>query len=123
MKSGITIRQQDIFLVPIPFSDLRAVKKRPVLIISNNFYHREQDDCLVMAITSQIVSGQSYSIVIEKLDLEDGLLPKKSQIRADKVYSVHQNILVRYFGRLSLKKYEEATRKLYQLISNVQATD
>jgi len=34
--------QGEILLIPIPFSDLQSVKKRPVLVISNDNYNDYQ---------------------------------------------------------------------------------
>jgi mRNA interferase MazF len=108
-------KQRDICLVPIPFSDLRAVKRRPVVIISNDGYHATHVDCLVMAITSQIDPRREYGLTFSTKDLIEGQLPKESQIRADKVYSVHQRILIRRFGRLAEKKYLAALTLLQAL--------
>ncbi len=33
---GIMYKQREIVLLPFPYSDLSAIKKRPILIISNN---------------------------------------------------------------------------------------
>ncbi|MBI4367105.1 MAG: type II toxin-antitoxin system PemK/MazF family toxin [Deltaproteobacteria bacterium] len=108
--------QRDICLVPIPFSDLRAAKRRPVLIISNTAYHDSQEDCLVMAITSRIDPQHPYGVFFTTDDVIEGLLPKPSQIRADKIYSVHQKILIRRFGSLSDAKYRSAVTLLLQLV-------
>jgi len=40
----------DIVLVPFPFTDLTATKKRPAVVVS---YHRDRRDVIVMAVTSQ----------------------------------------------------------------------
>ena len=43
--------QGDVLLIPIPFSDLSSVKKRPVLVLSNDNYNKVTDDIIVVAIT------------------------------------------------------------------------
>lgn len=116
----MTVNQRDIFLVPIPFSDLSAKKRRPVLIISNDGYNRAQSDCLVMAITSQVNRENPQGVVFSDADLEEGRLPKMSQIRSDKVYSLHQKLLIRRFGKLSGKIYDEAASCLKRLIQKPQ---
>ena len=34
------LEQREIVLIPVPFTDLTSQKRRPVLIISNDRYHR-----------------------------------------------------------------------------------
>ncbi|MBI2083182.1 MAG: type II toxin-antitoxin system PemK/MazF family toxin [Deltaproteobacteria bacterium] len=111
-------KQGEIYLVPIPFSDLSATKRRPVLILSNDEYNRSHPDCLVMAITSQIDPKNPYGVIFSKGDVS-GNLPKESQLRADKVYSIHQRILIKRFGSLSPEKHQAAVSLLQGLLEGV----
>jgi PemK-like, MazF-like toxin of type II toxin-antitoxin system len=43
----------DVVLVPFPFTDQSTSKKRPAVIASSAFYHRNRADVILMAITSQ----------------------------------------------------------------------
>jgi len=43
----------DLVLVPFPFTDQSAVKRRPAVVISGAAYHRAHPDLLIMAVTSQ----------------------------------------------------------------------
>ncbi len=79
--------QGDILLIPIPFSDLKTHKKRPVLVLSNSDYNRNNQDVLVAAITSNL-EQKEYTITITSDDLDEGDLKYKSVIRADKIYSL-----------------------------------
>jgi len=65
--------QREICLIPIPFTDLSAIKKRPVIIISNNHYNTKTNDILVMAITSNLTIKDN-SLVINSSDIETGIL-------------------------------------------------
>lgn len=80
-------KQGDIVLIPVPFSNLKQQKQRPVLIISNDSYNEVMEDIVVLAITSKI-RDLLYSIVIDSKDLTEGELKKTSEIRADKVYTL-----------------------------------
>ena len=61
-RYGITTRtlfmtgyeKGDVILVPFPFSNQSAVKKRPAIVISSNAYNKISSDVVIMAITSQI---------------------------------------------------------------------
>lgn len=44
----------EIVLVPFPFTNQTAVKKRPAVIVSSNFYNNSLPDVVLMAITSQV---------------------------------------------------------------------
>jgi mRNA interferase MazF len=43
----------DIMLVPFPFTNHEAVKKRPAVAVSGAAYNRAKPDIIIMAITSQ----------------------------------------------------------------------
>lgn len=43
----------DLVLVPFPFTDQLAVKRRPAVVISSPAYHQARPDLLIMAVTSQ----------------------------------------------------------------------
>jgi mRNA-degrading endonuclease toxin of MazEF toxin-antitoxin module len=44
----------DVVLVPFPFTDQSATKKRPAAVISSDAYLQERPDLIIMAITSQV---------------------------------------------------------------------
>jgi mRNA interferase MazF len=44
----------DVVLVPFPFTNQAASKKRPAVIVSSGAYNRTKPDVVVMAITSQL---------------------------------------------------------------------
>ena len=43
----------DVVLVPFPFTDQSASKKRPAVVVSSNAYDARRSDIVLMAITSQ----------------------------------------------------------------------
>ena len=53
----------DVVLVPFPFTDQSAIKRRPAIVISNAAYHRARPDLLIMALTSQQPSTLSVGEV------------------------------------------------------------
>jgi len=90
----------EIVLIPVPFSDLTAIKKRPVLVISNDIYNNRYQDMIVVAITSNLAQ---QGIPIASNDMIFGQLPKPSVIRSDKIYTLNQNIVSKSIGRISDK--------------------
>lgn len=109
--------QGEILLIPIPFTDLSSDKRRPVLVLSKNDYNSKTDDLIVAAITSNIVSKE-YSIFITNDDLVDGNLKADSCIRADKIYTLSQNIVIKKFGKVNEGVIKKVRDKLYELIDN-----
>ena len=62
--------QGDIVLIPIPFTDLSAQKRRPVIVISNDTYNRKTTDIVVVAMTSNPAQTE-YGFSINSSDLEE----------------------------------------------------
>lgn len=44
----------DIVLVPFPFTDQTAAKKRPAAVVSSAAYNRNRPDIILIAVTSQV---------------------------------------------------------------------
>lgn len=86
----------DVVLLPFPFSDLSAHKKRPVLILKAA---NAQGDFLAVQITSQ--SGYEGALMLEQDDFSIGLLPKKSFVRPDKLVTLNQSLIVQRIGILT----------------------
>ncbi len=106
--------QGDILLIPIPFSDLKIHKKRPVLVLSNSSYNTNNQDILVAAITSNL-EQKKYAVTITSDELNEGELKYESVIRADKIYSLSQAIALKKFG--AVKK--EIMRLTYSEINRL----
>lgn len=108
-------RQGDILLIPIPFSDLRSSKKRPVLVLSNSKYNSCTEDIVVVAITSNL-EEKEYSVELTNNDLSEGTLKATSCIRADKVYTLSQYIVIKKFGAVNAELFNKVKMKINRLI-------
>lgn len=53
MPNTIGSKFGDVVLVPFPFTDQTAAKKRPAIVVSSDAYHRERPDVIVVAVTSR----------------------------------------------------------------------
>ena len=89
----------DILLVPIPFTDLSSRKRRPVLVLSKKEYNIQSDDLIVVAITS-LTDTKPYTVMFSNDDMAEGNLKADSCIRADKIYTLSQTLVVKQFGRV-----------------------
>ena len=99
MQPGIMLKQRDIILIPIPFTDLASQKKRPAIIISSDTYNATHDDIVVIALTSN-VEQRDFTITLSNEDLEEGNLKVTSMIRVDKIYTLNKSIILKTFGRI-----------------------
>ena len=96
-------RQQDLILVPFPFTDGSTSKKRPVVVISNNTINGDgsHEDFVAVAVTSKI-RNTPYSLKFDNSDLSDGALPEKeSEIRCDKLATLQKDLAIKRFGRIN----------------------
>ncbi len=91
----------DIVLVPFPFTDQTAVKRRPAVVISGLAYNREKPDLIVMAVTSQLRSIASPGEVWLQDWSEAGLL-KTSAVKAV-IATLEQRLVIRTLGRLTAR--------------------
>lgn len=90
-------KQREIVLLPFPYSDLTAVKRRPVLVLSNNSYNNKFKDIVVAAITSNVFLDE-FSIDLNNEDLEYGLLPEKSIVKIGKLFTANQESVIKKFS-------------------------
>jgi len=93
------LKQKDIVLIPIPFTDLASQKKRPAIIISCDKYNETNEDIVVVALTSNI-ENRDFTVTLTNNDLENGTLKVTSMIRVDKIYTLNKSIVIRTFGRV-----------------------
>jgi len=109
--------QGDILLVPLLFTDLSSQKKRPVLVLSKDDYNDGADDLIVAAITSNIYS-KPFTVMLTDDDMADGKLKVDSCIRADKIYTLSQGIVVRRFGKVKHEIIEKTKSKIWEIMSD-----
>ena len=115
MKSGIQFKQGEIVIVPFPFSDLSGIRQRPVLILSNLQYNKDSDDIVTCGITSNL-KNDKYSILIDNTSLVEGILPIKSRIKIDKLFTLEKNIVKKRIGRINKEIFQKAKEEFVKLI-------
>ena len=113
--NGTMYKQREIVLVPFPYSDLSSAKRRPVLIISNDDYNRKFHDVVVCVITSNQYKDD-YSLALENKDLEIGVLPESSIVKAHKLFTIHQSKIIRKFSLVKSEYFEQVADKIKSLI-------
>lgn len=92
----------DVVVVPFPFADLSASKRRPALVVAalNN------NDVILCQITSQ-TRRDTYSVELSKADFVDGNLDKDSWIRPNRLFTAETAIILYRAGQLQKAKVKE----------------
>ena len=101
--------------MPFPYSDLSSSKRRPVLVVSNDDYNKKFQDVVVCVITSNQYTD-AYSLPLEKNDLEIGVLPESSVVKAHKLFTVHRSKIIRKFSLVKSEYFEQIVGKIKTLI-------
>jgi mRNA interferase MazF len=80
MPPTITFSFGDVVLVPFPFTDQTATKRRPAVVVSSQDYNKERPDVIIMAISSQVRTPSGFGEVLVRSWKEAGLI-KPSTIK------------------------------------------
>lgn len=89
----------DVILVPFPFTDQSAAKKRPAVVIRSQDYNDERPDLVIMAVTSQIKPAAMIGESIIQDWKAAGLL-KPSAIKPV-ITTIEKNLVIKPMGRLN----------------------
>jgi mRNA-degrading endonuclease toxin of MazEF toxin-antitoxin module len=90
-------KQGDVLLVPFPFTNQRAVKQRPAVVLSGEDYNRHYPDVILAAITSKI-AGKPDEVVL--IDWQIAGLLKPSAVKPV-LSSIDTKLIRRHLGTLS----------------------
>ena len=101
----------DVIVIPFPFSDLSASKKRPALVIAA----LEGDDLILCQITSK-ARYDKYSIVLENSDFKQGNLDVESNIKPNKLFTADKSIIQYKIGSIKDKKLKEAVDSICNIV-------
>ena len=111
MKDGMNVEQGDIVLIPFPYSNLITIKRRPVLIISNDRHNNPNRDIICCSITS---SKKFFykGFLVDNKDLKSGNLDYSSIIIPSKIFTILQNKIIKRLGKLNTNKLKEVIKSL-----------
>jgi mRNA interferase MazF len=104
----------DVVLVPFPFTDQTASKKRPAVIVSNLAYNQAKPDVVVMAVTSQFRPSDSIAELWVDQWQAAGLL-KPSAIKP--VFAtLEQRLIIRQLGKLAAADHAALKRPIIETL-------
>ena len=89
-------KRGDLLLVPFPFTDLSAAKRRPVLALTAADSY---GDFIALPVTSRPL--REHAVPLTTADLVIGMLPAPSWIRTDRIVTLNASLVVRTFGQVA----------------------
>ena len=91
----MTFERGDL-LVPLPFTDLSATKRRPVLALTkpDSF-----GDFIGLPVTSR--PQLEHGVALVTSDLVQGSLPASSWIRTDRIVTLNASLVIKTIGHVS----------------------
>lgn len=92
----------DIVLCEFYFTNMKATKKRPVLVFKNNLPY---DDFISIPISSQVANLKKDEFLIDNGSLKQGNIPKKSKYMLRKTFFVSKDIVIKKYGALSSQEF------------------
>ncbi len=104
----------DIVLVPFPFTDQSATKKRPAVVVSSQAYNTERPDLIIQAVTSQIGTSNSFGEVVVNQWQQAGLL-KPSAIKPV-ITTIEKSLVIKPMGRLTPQDRETLVQCLKSIL-------
>lgn len=93
----MTFEPGTVVLIPFPYSDLSAVKKRPVLVLTQP---DAQGDFVAMPLTTKPQPTSALQLSAGPLPVS-GELPRDSWVKTDTVFSLCESQIIKTIGRVS----------------------
>ncbi len=103
----------DVIVVPFPFTDQTATKKRPAVVVSSSAYQNERPDVILMAITSQVRPAPTIGEIGVAQWQVAGLL--KPSVIKPVLATIEARLILRHLGHLATAD-EGALRQVLAVI-------
>lgn len=105
----------DVVLVPFPFTDHTAVKKRPAVVVSSAAYHRHRIDVIVMAVTSQTSPMPTKPDEVIVAGRQKAGLPRPSIVKPV-LATLDRRLILRRLGELQERDRDAVRDALRQIL-------
>ena len=103
----------DVVVIPFPFSDLSASKRRPALVVAS----LNGNDVILCQITS-VARNDRFSIPLNRNDFYEGKLKVESRIRPNRLFTADRSIVEYKAGTLTDEKVKVIEQKLIDIFTN-----
>ena len=109
----------DVVVVPFPFSDRSAAKRRPALVVSSTAFNKAHEQRVLAMITTAAKTVWPSDVPIS--DLAAAGLRAASVVRF-KLFTLDGGLILRGIGALSRRDAETVMKALTQYLAGVRRT-
>ncbi|HJH31329.1 MAG TPA: type II toxin-antitoxin system PemK/MazF family toxin [Methanosarcinaceae archaeon] len=102
----------DVVVIPFPFSDLSASKRRPALVVAD----LGGNDVILCQITS-VARNDRFSIPLTRSDFNEGKLKLESRIRPNRLFTADRSIIEYKAGTLTNEKVKVIEQTLIDIFT------
>jgi mRNA interferase MazF len=107
-------KRGDVVLVPFPFSNQTATKKRPAVVISSSLYNEKSNDVVILAVTSKVEKSSDIGECLIN-DWQSAGLLKPSAVKPA-ISTIEQVLVLKKLGSLSANDLTSLDRMLEALL-------
>jgi len=111
-KLMLTFEKFTVVVVPFPFTDQAATKRRPALVLSNPTFNTSVGHCVLAMITSAKNSNWLHDVEIA--DLKSAGLSSASIVRM-KLFTLDNRLIIRKAGILADSDQQSVNKAFNQL--------
>lgn len=111
----MNVKQRDVVILPVPFSDQTAQKARPAIVVSNDKINANSEDIIFVPLTS-VLKDAPYSILITDNNLSEGKLAAPSRARADKIFTAHKSLIKIRIGSIKQNILNEIKKEINKAV-------
>jgi len=109
----VTFKPFDVVVVPFPFTDSAATKRRPALVLSAEPFQDRIGHLVLAMITSR--ENRGWPLDVEITDLKTAALPHASVVRM-KLFTLDERFVLRKAGSLGTPDRAAVQRSLQRLL-------
>lgn len=111
--AAIELASFDVVVVPFPFTDRAASKRRPALVLSSATFNKATGSSVLAMITSAGQSSWMGDVPITDLDAAE--LPSQCLIRL-KLFTLDHRLILKKAGRLAIADRDSLARSWKTLV-------
>lgn len=101
----------DVVVLPFPFSDLSANKRRPAIVVAKGEY----GDIILCQITSKAKKGAG-TVELRDKDFQEGKLKITSYVRPRKIFAADLGLILYRAGKIKKEKTTEIEDAICRIV-------